>query len=49
LDYKEFGKRFDHIFAGTRHGKYLLFDETISMFKDGGLYIVDEMKLARRP
>lgn len=36
-------ERFDFIFADTWHGKYLLLDETLSMLKVGGLYIVDDM------
>jgi predicted O-methyltransferase YrrM len=34
---------FDYIFADTWHGKYLLLDETLSMLKPGGLYIIDDM------
>lgn len=35
--------RFDYIFADTWHGKYFLLEETISMLKDGGFYIIDDM------
>lgn len=36
-------KRFDFIFAGTWHGKYLLLEEVLDMLNPGGLYIVDDM------
>jgi predicted O-methyltransferase YrrM len=37
------GKRFDFIFADTWPGKYDLLEETLSMVKTGGLYIVDDL------
>ena len=36
-------RKFDLIFADTWHGKYLLLEETLSMLKKGGLYIIDDM------
>jgi len=36
-------ERFDYIFADTWHGKYLLLEEALSMLKNGGLYIIDDM------
>jgi predicted O-methyltransferase YrrM len=36
-------RQFDYIFADTWHGKYLLLEETLSMLRKGGLYIVDDM------
>ncbi len=35
--------QFDYIFADTWHGKYLMLDETLSMLRKGGLYIIDDM------
>jgi len=35
--------KFDYIFADTWHGKYLLLEETLSMLKDGAVYIIDDM------
>ena len=40
-DYK--GEKFDFIFADAMPGKYDLFDETIGILKNGGLYIIDDM------
>ena len=37
------GEKFDFIFADAMPGKYDLFDETISILKSGGLYIIDDM------
>ncbi len=37
------GEKFDFIFADAMPGKYDLFDETISLLKFGGLYIIDDM------
>ena len=36
-------EKFDFIFADAMPGKYDLFDETISILKSGGLYIIDDM------
>lgn len=35
--------KYDYIFADTWHGKYLLFEEVLSMLNKGGLYIIDDM------
>jgi predicted O-methyltransferase YrrM len=37
------GEGFDFIFADAMPGKYDLFDETIGMLKNNGLYIIDDM------
>lgn len=37
------GEKFDFIFADAMPGKYDLFDETIDILKNGGLYIIDDM------
>ncbi len=37
------GEKFDFIFADARPGKYDLFNETIDMLNEGGLYIIDDM------
>jgi predicted O-methyltransferase YrrM len=37
------GEKFDFIFADAMPGKYDLFDETIAMLNNGGLYIIDDM------
>lgn len=37
------GEKFDFIFADAMPGKYDLFDETIGILKNGGLYIIDDM------
>lgn len=37
------GEPFDLIFADAMPGKYDLFDETISLLKSGGFYIIDDM------
>jgi predicted O-methyltransferase YrrM len=37
------GELFDLIFADAMPGKYELFEETISLLKEGGLYIIDDM------
>lgn len=37
------GEKFDFIFADAMPGKYDLFDETIAILKNGGLYIIDDM------
>jgi predicted O-methyltransferase YrrM len=37
------GEGFDFIFADAMPGKYDLFDETIAMLKNNGLYIIDDM------
>lgn len=39
------GRIFDFIFADTWPGKYFLLEETISMLKSGGIYIIDDMSL----
>jgi predicted O-methyltransferase YrrM len=36
-------EKFDFIFADAMPGKYDLFDETIGILKNGGLYIIDDM------
>jgi len=36
-------EKFDFIFADAMPGKYDLFDETISILKSSGLYIIDDM------
>jgi predicted O-methyltransferase YrrM len=37
------GQKFDLIFADAMPGKYDLFEETISLLKAGGFYIIDDM------
>jgi len=37
------GPRFDFIFADTWPGKYDLLEETLSLLKTGGYYVVDDM------
>src|SRR5215469_9402135 len=37
------GDQFDLIFADAMPGKYDLFEETISLVKNGGFYIIDDM------
>lgn len=37
------GEKFDFIFADAMPGKYDLFNETIVMLNNGGLYIIDDM------
>jgi predicted O-methyltransferase YrrM len=37
------GEKFDFIFADAMPGKYDLFDETIGILKNSGLYIIDDM------
>jgi predicted O-methyltransferase YrrM len=37
------GEKFDFIFADAMPGKYDLFNETIAMLNNGGLYIIDDM------
>ena len=37
------GKKFDLIFADAMPGKYDLFDETITLVRNGGFYIIDDM------
>ena len=37
------GAKFDMVFADAMPGKYDLFEETISLAKEGGFYIVDDM------
>ena len=37
------GKSFDLIFADAMPGKYELFEETISLVRHGGFYIIDDM------
>jgi predicted O-methyltransferase YrrM len=37
------GQKFDLIFADAMPGKYDLFEETISLLKVGGFYIIDDM------
>jgi predicted O-methyltransferase YrrM len=37
------GEGFDFIFADAMPGKYDLFDKTIAMLKNNGLYIIDDM------
>jgi predicted O-methyltransferase YrrM len=37
------GEKFDLIFADAIPGKYDLFEETISLVKEGGFYIIDDM------
>lgn len=34
---------YDIIFADTWHGKYLLLEETLTMLKVGGLYLIDDL------
>ena len=38
------GEKFDLIFADAIPGKYDLFEETISLVKKGGFYIIDDMQ-----
>jgi|SRR5450631_1912554 len=38
------GEKFDLVFADAMPGKYDLFDETINLLKQGGFYIIDDMK-----
>ena len=37
------GKKFDFIFADAMPGKYDLFEKTIGLLNDGGIYIIDDM------
>lgn len=37
------GEKFDLIFADAMPGKYDLFEETISLLKTGGFYVIDDM------
>jgi len=37
------GEKFDMVFADAMPGKYDLFEETISLVKVGGFYIIDDM------
>ena len=37
------GHQFDLIFADAMPGKYDLFEETIALVKQGGLYVIDDM------
>lgn len=37
------GNKFDFIFADAMPGKYDLFEETIDLLNDGGIYIIDDM------
>ena len=37
------GKKFDFIFADAMPGKYDLFEETIDLLNDGGIYVIDDM------
>ena len=37
------GKPFDFIFADAMPGKYELFEETIAMLNNGGIYVIDDM------
>ncbi len=37
------GEKFDLIFADAMPGKYDLFQETISLVKEGGFYVIDDM------
>jgi len=37
------GQQFDFIFADTWHGKYLLLDEVLTMVRQGGIYVVDDL------
>ncbi len=37
------GERFDFIFADTWSGKYRLLNETLSLLKPHGLYVIDDM------
>lgn len=37
------GRMFDLIFADTWPGKYWLLDETLSLLKPGGLYVIDDL------
>lgn len=41
VDYS--GEPFDLIFADAMPGKYDLFEETFTLLKEGGLYIIDDM------
>ncbi|MEO9513673.1 MAG: class I SAM-dependent methyltransferase [Flavobacteriaceae bacterium] len=38
------GKKFDLIFADAWPGKYHLLNETLALIKDGGFYVIDDMK-----
>jgi predicted O-methyltransferase YrrM len=37
------GQKFDFIFADAWPGKYRLLDETLSLLKPGGIYVIDDM------
>ena len=37
------GQQFDFIFADTWPGKYRLLDETLSLVKPSGIYVIDDM------
>jgi predicted O-methyltransferase YrrM len=37
------GEKFDLVFADAMPGKYDLFEETIALVKEGGLYVIDDM------
>lgn len=41
LNYSD--ERFDLVFADAMPGKYDLFEETLGLVKEGGLYVVDDM------
>lgn len=41
LNYK--GLKFDLIFADAWPGKYVVLDETLSLLKSGGIYLIDDM------
>jgi predicted O-methyltransferase YrrM len=34
---------YDFVFADTWHGKYLMFEEILSMVRAGGFYVIDDM------